>query len=89
MTEKETVEKINFSQTSYILGVISLITAFFTPLLGLVIGVVGLIQSRRANNKVSKLARKLNIAGMIVSIVIFIITIVLVTKTGALQNFPL
>ena len=90
MTEnKEAERKINFSQTSYIFGVLSLITAFFTPLLGLVIGIVGLVQSRREKTKTSKFAMKLSIAGIIVSIVIFVVTFILISKSGALPSLPL
>ena len=82
-------DKINFSLTSYIFGVVSIVTAFFTPLLGLVFGIIGLVQSNKEKTKVSKSARKLNIIGIIVSVVLFTITIIVLMKSGNLPNLPI
>ena len=75
-------DKINFELTSYILGVLSIVTAFFIPSLGLVLGIIGLVQSRKQKTKISRLSKKLNVIGIILSIVVFAITFFLILKTG-------
>ena len=67
----------DFSDISYIFGVISIVMAFFTPLAGFVFGVIGYIQSKKESTPMSKKARKLNIIGMVLSIILFVITVVL------------
>ena len=42
------------SQVSYILGIVSIVTAFFTPLAGIIFGVIGLIQSKKQKTPLSK-----------------------------------
>lgn len=82
-------DKIDFSLTSYILGIVSIVTAFFTPLLGLTFGIIGLVQSTKQKTKVSRSAKKLNIIGIVISVVIFVVTLILLLKTGVtLPGFP-
>ena len=61
MVVKDKSDKIDFSQTSYLLGIVSIVMAFFTPLLGLAFGIIGLVQSAKQKTKISKLSKKLNI----------------------------
>jgi len=70
-------KKRDFSEVSYILGIISIVTAFFTPLAGFVFGIVGLFQSKKQKTKLSEKARKLNIIGIILSIILFVIIVAL------------
>lgn len=67
---------------SYILGILSVVFAFFIPLAGLVLGLVGLFQNKKEKSKASK---KLNIIGIVLSVLIAIALIFLnvyVAKTG-------
>ncbi|MDP3992549.1 MAG: DUF4190 domain-containing protein [Candidatus Pacearchaeota archaeon] len=63
---------INFGTVAYMLGILSIVFAFFSPLAGLVLGIVGMVQSKR--HKVDK-ARKLNMIGIILSAIFIIISV--------------
>ena len=87
-------KKEDFSVVSYILGIISIVLAFFTPLAGLIFGIIGFVQSKKQNTGLSKKARKYNIIGMVLSAILFTITVLVTiyftTKgIGNLPNFPL
>jgi len=81
-------EKINFSQTSYIFGIVSIVMALFTPLLGLVFGIIGLVQSARQKTDISRLSKKLNIIGIVLSIIVFGIGLFFLLKGVALPSLP-
>lgn len=66
--------EINMATVAYMLGLMSIVFAFFSPFPGLVLGIIGLIQSKR--EKTAK-ARKMNIIGIVLSIIFAILTIVL------------
>ncbi|MEX0920203.1 MAG: DUF4190 domain-containing protein [Candidatus Pacearchaeota archaeon] len=63
------VTKIDFASVSYIIGILSVGFAFFSPLSGLVLGIIGLVQSNK--NKVKK-AKNMNIAGIVLSLILMI-----------------
>ena len=71
---------------AYILGILSLVLAFFQPLPAIVLGIVGLVQNKKDK---SKTAKRLNILGIIFSIIVLISVIVLavysINKAG---RFP-
>lgn len=69
------VEKNDLSVVSYSLGIISIVMAIFTPLAGLVFGVVGFVLGKKLNTELSKKAKKLNIIGIIISAIIFIVSV--------------
>ncbi len=85
MAEKDSV---NFSQTSYIFGIVSIVVAFFTPLLGLVFGIIGLVQSFRQKTDVSRLSKKLNIVGIVLSVIVFGVGLFFLLKGVALPSLP-
>jgi|TARA_Y100000310_G_scaffold210060_1_gene210659 hypothetical protein len=64
------------SQVSYILGIVSIVTAFFTPLAGIIFGVIGLIQSKKQKTPLSKKAKTLNTVGIVIGLILLIVTIV-------------
>jgi branched-subunit amino acid permease len=74
---------------AYVFGIISIVTAFFTPLAGLVFGIIGLVQSNKQKNELSKKAKTLSIIGIILSIILFLALIIL-TYLGldSLANLP-
>jgi len=85
------VEKIDFSVVSYVFGIVSIVMAIFTPLAGLVFGVVGLSQSKKQKTKLSAKAKKLSTIGIVLSAVLFIATIIVayfISSVPLLQNFP-
>ena len=67
----------NFSEISYVFGVMSIVLAFFTPLAGLIFGILGIVQSQKQKTQLAERARKLSIIGIILSIVIFIVIVIL------------
>jgi len=79
---------------AYILGIVSIVMAFFSPLAGLIFGVIGFVQSKKQKTDLSKKAKKLNIIGIILSIILFIISIILTfyltsQSISNLANFPI
>lgn len=85
MPEKD---QINFSQTSYIFGILSIAMALFTPLLGLVFGIIGLIQSTKQKTNISRLSKKLNIIGIVLSVIVFGIGLFFLLKGVPLPSLP-
>ena len=88
----EEKDKINFNLVSYTFGILSIIFGIFSPLIGLVVGIVGLNLNKKEKSVFSKKARKLNIIGIIVSIVVMILSIIaafILKSNPLLQNtFP-
>lgn len=89
---KKITLKADFGQMSYIFGIISIVMAIFEPIAGIVFAIIGLVQCKGQTNELFKRAKKLNIIGLIIGIVIiFIVLIVFVISqemTG-ISNFPI
>ncbi len=75
------------SLSGYVIGIISLVSAFFQPLMGLIFGIIALIGVRKLKNAVAKRARILSIIGIIVGVILFAASIYLMIKNGQL-NLP-
>ena len=82
-------EKIDFALTSYILGIVSIVTAIFQPLLGISLGIIGLVQSNKQKTNISKLSKRLNIIGIIIGVVLFVVSLIFLLKQKSLLNFPI
>ena len=82
-------QKEDLSIPSYIFGVISIVLALFTPIAGMIFGIIGLVQSKRQKTELSKKSKKLSIIGIILSI-IMLIAVVIITYFFTLKNiqFP-
>jgi predicted membrane protein len=92
MEKKVVSEKGEKDLVAYILGVISIIFAFFAPIQGLVFAIVGLIFNKKQNTPLSKKAKKLNIIGIVLCIAMFIISLALtiyLTNQGYLLSSTL
>ena len=74
--------KVNYDCAAYVLGVISIVVGIFISisLAGVVLGIVGLVLARRQKTELSKRAKKLNLIGVIVSILMYILNIILLSK---------
>ncbi|RLG12274.1 DUF4190 domain-containing protein [Candidatus Pacearchaeota archaeon] len=71
---------------AYILGILSLVLAFFQPLPAIVLGIVGLVQNKKDKSKVAK---KLNILGIVFGVIILIgLIIVAVYSLNKAGGFP-
>ena len=75
-------DKIDFSLVSYVLGIISIVMAFFSPASGIVFGIIGLTQSKKQKTNVSKMSRKLNIIGIVASSAFLVLTFLALAKVG-------
>ncbi|MDP2672682.1 MAG: DUF4190 domain-containing protein [Nanoarchaeota archaeon] len=86
MATKDNPDKINFPLTSYVFGIFSIVMAFFSPLIGLVLGIIGLVQSRKQKTTLSNLSKKLNIFGIVISVVLFAVSLFLLLKAGSISS---
>ena len=68
--------KEEVTQTSYTLGILSIVLGFFQPLAAIVLGIVGLIQSKKSTSELGKKAKKLNTIGIIIGIVVLILYLI-------------
>ena len=84
--------KEKYGQPSYILGIVSIVLAFFTPLAALIFGIVGVVIGRKQGGTNSTKGVKLSKIGIIISIIVLIliiaISIIFGTKAGVINNFP-
>ena len=53
----------------YTLGILSIVFAFFIPLVAVILGIIGLVQNKKEK---SKTAKKMNIIGIIIGTLLFI-----------------
>jgi hypothetical protein len=71
---------------AYILGIVSLVLAFFQPFPAIIIGIVGLVQNRKEKNKTAKI---LNILAIIIGIIMLAV-IIAISIYGVMntETFP-
>lgn len=85
--KKESAMKLDSNVVGYIMGVISIVMAFFTPLAGLIFGIVGLVKSSKTKYKQGM---KLNLIGVIASSLVFIGLIIVTYVIGiGTESFPM
>ncbi len=80
--------KIDNASVSYLLGILSIVFAFFTPLAGLVLGIIGLRQAKKGKSEKGK---KLSTIGIIISAILLVLSIVLFfysVSSGLNTGFP-
>ncbi len=65
----------DFSDISYVLGILSIVFGIVNPTFGIGIGISGLILSLKNKSDIGKKAKTLNIIGIVVSIIITVILI--------------
>ena len=75
----------DFSQVAYVLGVISIVMAFFVPIAGIVLGIVGIVYSKKQKSELSDRAKRLSTIGLIIAIIMFAINILLTVYLGVLS----
>ena len=81
-------EKVDIVTVSYVLGILSIVFTFVSPVAGLILGLVGLSQSKK--HRVAE-TKKLNIIGIVLSVIFLIISIIAIVysvKSGASSFFP-
>jgi heme/copper-type cytochrome/quinol oxidase subunit 2 len=75
-------KKEDHGHISYILGIVSIVLAFFTPVAGLILGIIGLIHGNKSNSGLAAKGKKLSKIGIVVSIIITIAMIIVGIYTG-------
>jgi hypothetical protein len=81
-------EKIDLKTISYMLGIFSIVFAFFNAYAGLVLGIIGLVQAKKLN---SPKAKKLNTVGVVLSGIFVLISLgflIYSLITGGTAIFP-
>lgn len=73
-------EKIDFKSVSYVLGILSIVFAFISPMAGLILGIIGLVQAKKQK---ALRAKRLNIIGIILSVIFLIISAVVLIYSVA------
>jgi len=74
---------------SYLMGVISIVLAFFQPGAGIVFGIIGIMKAKVDKTDLSKRGKKLSMIGLILSIILLVIALAVtyysvgVAKTAA------
>ncbi len=89
--KKEDMHEVR-GESSYVLGIVSIVLAFFIPLAGLIFGIVGLSLSKQERTSLGKKAQKLSKIGIVISIIVIILLMlisILAEKYTNLSNFPL
>lgn len=85
-------KKEDFSHASYVFGIISIVLAFFTPLAGLIFGIIGFKFGKKQKTPLAKKGIKLSKIGIIISIIVLVITIIIAIIAskigGMIGNFP-
>lgn len=79
-SKKEGVLNLEDSQRnmiSYIFGIISIVMAFLSPIVGIIFGIIGMIQGKEDKTKIYNRSKRLNIIGIILGTAMFILTIAL------------
>ncbi len=76
------------SLSSYILSIVALVFAFFSPVPGLVLGVISLVMSVKHKNKVSHLGKIMSIIAIIVSLIFILIALLISFGVINLPNIP-
>ncbi|MBU2104365.1 MAG: DUF4190 domain-containing protein [Nanoarchaeota archaeon] len=79
---------------SYIFGIISIVLAFFTPVAGLIFGVIGLKQSKKEKDELSKRAKKYSTIGIVLSVIMILISLAVTVYTlinglSPIGDFPI
>lgn len=67
-------EKGELETIAYLLGIISIVLAFFQPLPALILGIIGFIHAKKQKTPLAKKAKKLNLLGIVISIIIIALT---------------
>ena len=66
----------DFSEASYVFGIMSIVFGILQPIFGLCFGITGLILAAKNPSQFAKRAKKLSLAGVVISILIMLALVV-------------
>ena len=72
-------DKPDSALVSYILGIVSIVMAFFQPIAGIILGIIGIKQSNRGEGALAKRGRKLSKTGIWIGVIIFVLLLAFTT----------
>ena len=77
------------SLSGYILGIVSLVFAFFIPLAAIVLAIISLVQCSKQKTPITKKGKIMSILAIIIGLIVMAVSIYLsFNQSGALTNFP-
>jgi heme O synthase-like polyprenyltransferase len=79
MAKKEVtkVKASNYGLIAYILGIIAIVESLFSPLAGVALGIIGITFSVKEASKLAKRAKILNIVGIVLGVIFFIVILLM------------
>lgn len=86
-------KKEDYGIVSYVLGIVSIVFAFFSPLAGLIFGVIGFRMAKGQKSSSAKKGEKLSKMGIVISLIVIIVAIIVAVVTyltgGEISGFPI
>ncbi len=70
-------KKENIEVIAYIVGILSLVFSFISPVAGLVLGIIGFVHAKKEKSPMSMKGKRLSILGIIISVIMIVLVIVL------------
>lgn len=89
--KKKVRKKSDSGNASYVLGIVSIVLAFFTPLAGLIFGIIGMNIGKNTSSPIAQRGVKLSKIGLIISIIMLVIVVavpLLFGSSGIVDTFP-
>jgi len=80
-------KKGDFGIVVYIMGILSIVTAFFQPLQGIILGIIGLSLGNKDKSYFSARGKMFSKIGIILSIIILLVVLWIFKKYGGLPPF--
>ena len=68
-------QKINFEMPAFIIGIIAIVEAIFSPMIGIVLGIIGLVFAYRQKTTLSRKAKILNWVSIVIGIILLTVII--------------
>lgn len=79
------------SVAAYILGIMSIVFAFFQPVPGIILGIIGVAMSKKQSGALANKAKKFSIIGIVIGVIVLVISLVVAyyVTTSGLTTFPI
>ena len=72
----------NYGEVAYVLGIISIVLAFVSPVAGLIVGIIGFVYGKKDKTPLSEKGKKLSRIGIILSIIWLIVVLAISFYVG-------